>query len=1055
MKIRLLLLLLVCTSLTIHSQQTQLSGTVLSSEDNFPIVGANVLLKGQNSGTSTDFDGVFQISANKGSVIVFSYIGFETQEVVLADQKSIQIVLKPNTAALDEIVVIGYGTQTKKEVTGAVSVVDSKVIEKLNPVRVEQALQGQVSGVNITSSSGSPGSGLNIRIRGISTNGDSRPLILVDGNIIEDLSVINPNDIKSVNVLKDATAGIYGVLAANGVILIETKTGRKNSDVRVSVDSYIGFQTTTKKIDLIDNVYDFANYVNGAAINGGQDPKFATVPGPRLTFFADDVLNPITTYTDWQDAVFDVAPMQNANVNFSGGTEKLSYSFGASYLNQDGIVGLDKSNFNRTTARTSLQYDVSDKLKLSATGIYTSSDKNNLSEGGIGSVLYGALNSDPITTSRSTTTGSGYGETINSAREVVNPLAMIENTYNTNHIDKISATFGINYELLDGLKAESRYQFNHAVSLSDVFRPVFNYGTGKQGTVDDDPNIIKDDGNAISHNADIFDDYKWENFLTYSKVFKENHSLNVVLGTSIMEFKGRYTGRSGRNLINNRNTIEDAIFAYVPPENIRNRFNEQALIDGADRYITRLFSIFSRVQYNFKGKYLLSAVLRRDGSSKFGPANRFGYFPSASLGWNVSEEDFLADNSVISYLKLRASYGTLGNDRIGLNRFVSLLDGQAMYTNNDEKDADDVLIGAAIGKLANPEIRWESTTTGNIGIDAKFFNDELSISADIFSKRTQDLLVQANVSGILGAAAPGSAPPVINAGDVENKGFELLIGYNKNLSEDFDFNLSYNFSTLNNEVLYVGSTEGFLEGGSFMVGENLLTSRMEAGMPIGYFYGYKTNGIYQNQEEIDALDDASPNGTFHNNTGPGDLKFVDTNGDGKITADDKTYIGDPIADMTMGLNLGFNYKNIDFSASAFASLGNDMVRDYERKNLYSNKGTYVLDSWTTSNPSNTTPKAVNGGSVNYDNFSDYFVEDASYLRIQNIQVGYTLGERISNKIGIRKCRIYVSGNNLFTFTNYKGYDPSATGNGNPIGAGIDKGFYPVAKTYLLGINLNF
>tara|TARA_B110000967_G_scaffold71314_1_gene73803 strand:+ start:2928 stop:6047 length:3120 start_codon:yes stop_codon:yes gene_type:complete len=1038
-----------------YSQQTQVTGTVLSSEDNFPIVGANVLLKGQNSGTSTDFDGIFQISANKGSVLVFSYIGFETQEVVLADQKSIQIVLKPNTAALDEIVVIGYGTQTKKEVTGAVSVIDSKVIERLNPVRVEQALQGQVSGVNITSSSGSPGSGLNIRIRGISTNGDSRPLILVDGNIIEDLSVINPNDIKSVNVLKDATAGIYGVLAANGVILIETKTGRKNSDIRVSFDSYIGYQTTTKKIDLIDNVYDYANYVNGAAVNGGLDPKFATVPGTRLTFFADDVLNPITTYTDWQDAVFDVAPMQNANVNFSGGTEKLSYSFGASYLNQDGIVGLGKSNFNRTTARTSLQYDVSDKLKVSATGIYTSSTKNNLPEGYIGSVLYGALNSDPITTTRSTETGSGYGETLNSAREVVNPLALIENTYNTSHVDKISATFGLNYELLDGLKAESRFQFNHAVSLSDVFRPVFNYGTGKQGTVDDDPNIIKDDGNAISHNADIYDDYKWENFLTYSKVFKENHSLNVVLGTSIMEFKGRYTGRSGRGLINNRNTIEDAIFAYIPPENIRSRFNEQQLIDGADRYITRLFSVFSRVQYNFKGKYLLSAVLRRDGSSKFGPINRFGYFPSASIGWNVSEENFLANNSVISYLKVRASYGTLGNDRISLNRFVSLLDGQAMYTNNDETDADDVLIGTAIGKLANPEIRWESTTTGNIGIDAKFFNDDLSISADVFSKRTQDLLVQANVSGVLGAAAPGSAPPVINAGDVENKGFELLVAYNKELSDDFGFNMSYNFSTLNNEVLYVGSTEGFLEGGSFMVGENLLTSRMEAGMPIGYFYGYKTNGIYQNQAEIDALDAASPKGTFHKDAGPGDLKFVDTDGDGKISAADKTYIGDPIADMTMGLNLGFHYKNIDFSASAFASLGNDIVRDYERKNLYSNKGTYVLDSWTTSNPSNTTPKAVNGGSINYDNFSDYFVEDASYLRIQNIQIGYTLAERLSNRIGIRKCRIYVSGNNLFTFTNYKGYDPSATGSGNPIGAGIDKGFYPVAKTYLLGINLNF
>ena len=853
MKIRLLLFLLVSSTFTMYSQQTQVSGTVLSSEDNFPIVGANVLLKGQNSGTSTDFDGVFQISANKGSVLVFSYIGFETQEVVLADQKSIQIVLKPNTAALDEIVVIGYGTQTKKEVTGAVSVVDSKIIEKLNPQRVEQALQGQVSGVNITSSSGSPGSGLNIRIRGISTNGDSRPLILVDGNIIEDLSVINPNDIKSVNVLKDATAGIYGVLAANGVILIETKTGRKNSDIRVSVDSYVGFQTTTKKIDLIDNVYDYANYVNRAVENAGFTANFATVPGTRLTFLADDVLNPITTYTDWQDAVFDVAPMQNANVNFSGGTEKLSYSFGASILNQDGIVGLDKSNFNRTTARTSLQYDVSDKLKLSATGIYTSSTKNNLSEGGIGSVLYGALNSDPITTPRDEENISGYGETLNTAREVVNPLAMIENTYNTNLVDKISATFGINYELLDGLKAESRYQFNHALSISDVFRPVFSFGNDKQGTVEE-PVQILDAGNEISHNVDIYDDYKWENYLTYTKVFKENHNLNVVLGTSIMEFKGRYTGRFGRGLINNRNSIEDAIFAYIPPENIRSRFNEQQIIDGTDRYITRLFSIFSRVQYNFKGKYLLSAVLRRDGSSKFGPANRFGYFPSASLGWNVSEEDFLANNSIISYLKVRASYGTLGNDRIDLNRFVSLLDGQAMYTNNDEETIDDVLLGTAIGKLSNPEIRWESTTTGNVGIDAKFFNNDLSISADIFSKRTQDLLVQASVSGVLGAAAPGSAPPVINAGDVENKGFELLVAYNKELSDDFGFNMSYNFSTLNNEVLYVGSTEGFLEGGSFMVGENLLTSRMEAGMPIGYFYGYKTNGIYQNQEEIDALD---------------------------------------------------------------------------------------------------------------------------------------------------------------------------------------------------------
>ena len=1051
---RLLLLLWIVPSLH-HAQKVQFSGTVTSSEDQFPIAGANILLKGQNSGTSTDFDGNYQIVAEPNDVLVFSYLGFETEEIRLGDQKRIDVVLNPNTAALEEIVVVGYGTQRKKEVTGAVSVVDAKAIEKLNPVQVEQALQGQVAGVNITSASGSPGSGSNIRIRGISTNGDSRPLILVDGNVIEDLSVINPNDIKSVNVLKDATAGIYGVLAANGVILIETKTGRKNADLTVRLDAYTGFQTTSKKIDLIDNIYDYATYVNAASVNGGGQNKFTPIENTRQVFYLNDVLNPINTNTDWQDAVFSVAPIQNANVNFSGGTEKLSYSFGASYLNQDGIVGMDKSDYQRTTARINLEYELSKNLTLSSTGIYTNSVKNNLSEGGIGSVLYGALNSDPITTVRSTETVSGYGETLVSAREVTNPVAMIENTYNTARIDKISATFGINYTLLDGLSVDSKLQMNHAVVLTDVFRPVFDYGAGKQGTVSDDPDIIKDDGNELSDFADIYDDYKWENFITYSETFNDVHNVNIVLGTSILEFKGRYTGRTGRGLINGRNTIEEAIFAYVPPENIRPRFNEEQLTDGADRYISRLFSVFSRIQYNYKGKYLLSAVMRRDGSSKFGPKNRFGYFPSASFGWNVSDEDFLAGNSFLSYLKFRASYGVLGNDRIDLNRFVSLLDGQALYTNNDETDADDVLIGKAIGKLANPEIRWESTTTGNIGIDAKFFNDDLSISADVFSKRTKDLLVEANVSGVLGALAPGSAPPIINAGDVENKGFELLIAYQKNLSDDFRFNVSYNFSKLHNEVLYVGSTEGFLEGGSFLVGENLLTSRMEAGMPIGYFYGYKTAGIYQSQAEIDALDENAPEGIYHEDALPGDLKFVDVNGDGEISVDDKTYLGDPIPDMTMGLNLGFNYKNIDFSAAAFASIGNDMVRDYERKNLYANKGAYVLDAWTETNPSNSIPRVVNGKSVNYDNFSDFFVEDASYLRIQNIQLGYTFPENLTRSIGIRKCRVYASGNNLFTFTNYKGYDPSATGDGTPIGAGIDKGFYPVAKTYLLGLNLNF
>ena len=1061
MNIRLLLFLCLSTITTLYSQQIEITGTVFSSEDELPIIGANILLKGQNAGTTSDFDGNYQISVEAGDTLQFSYLGFETQEIVIGDQKSLMVTLVPDTAALDEVVVIGYGVQKKKEVTGAVSVLDSKAIEKLNPVRVEQALQGQVSGVNITSASGSPGSGLNIRIRGISTNGDSRPLILVDGNVIEDLSVINPNDIKSVNVLKDATAGIYGVRATNGVILIETKTGRKNSQLKVSVDSYLGFQTTSKKIDLINDAYDYASYINEASINGGGTNRFIPIESTRLVFNTNDFLNPILTNTDWQDEVFEVAPINNINVNFNGGTEKLIYSFGASFLNQDGIVGLDKSGYKRTTARLNVQYDLLKNLNLSVTGIYTNSTKNNLPEGGIGSVLYSALNIDPFTTVRSTDpNGNGYGETLVSAREVVNPIAQIENTYDKTRVDKISATFGLDYTLMEGLNFNTKYQFNHAAVLTDIFRPVFNYGSGKQGTIEDDPFVIKDDGNELTDNVDFYDDYTWDTFLTYSNTFNENHNLTALLGVSIFESKGLFTGRSGRGLINNRNTIEDALFAYVPPENIRSRFNADQLEAGIDRFISRLFSVFSRAQYNYKGKYLLSAVIRRDGSSKFGPAKRFEYFPSGSIGWNVSEEDFLKDRSVMSYLKVRASYGVLGNDRIGLNRFISLLNGQALYTNNDETDADDVLTGKAIGGLSNPEIRWESTASANIGVDMKFLNNDLSISADVFSKKTKDLLVQANVSGILGAAAPGSSPPYINAGDVENSGFEFLISYNKSISSDFNFNVSYNFSTLHNEVLFVGSTEGFLEGGSFLVGENLLTSRMEAGFPIGYFYGYKTNGIYQDQAEINVLNADAPTGTYHSNAKPGDLKFVDVDGDGEITVADKTYIGDPIPDLTMGFNLGFNYKNIDFNASAFASLGNDLVRDYERKNLFSNKGTYVLDRWSDTNPSNTIPRAVNGSSVSYDNFSDYFVEDASYVRVQNIQIGYAFNEKLMSKLGIEKLRIYASGNNLFTFTKYRGYDPSAIGGGTdgrgePIGSGIDKGFYPVAKTYLIGMNLNF
>jgi TonB-linked SusC/RagA family outer membrane protein len=1024
MKIKLLMLFTFILSMTVNGQNVNVTGTVLEASSGQPLPGVNVILKNTAKGASTDFDGNFTLNdVPLNSVIVVSYLGFVTQEITVINSEPINVSLQEDAESLNEVVVIGYGTQKKKEVTGAVSVVDAKAIEKLNPARVEQALQGQVAGVTVTSNSGSPGSGSNIRIRGISTNGDARPLILVDGNVIEDLSVINPSDIKTINVLKDATAGIYGVRAANGVILITTKSGRKNSELKFQVDSYAGFQATSKRLDLLNSV-DFAIYVNDAA----DQTEFFVYP---------------QNGTDWQDEVFETAAISNINLSASGGTEKAAYSFGVSYLDQDGIVGLSKASYNRLTARFNYQYDILDNLKVTATGIHTLSEKNNLAEGGIGAVLYNAVNINPNLSIRDE---FGNYSTVDqlSAIEIVNPLAQIENTFNTSRVSKVAATLGLDYTFWNDFKFSSKFQINHANVRDDIFRPEVNYGPGK---------TLNQDGNEIvDHGAD-FDDYTWDNYLTYTKTFNEKHNLTVLLGTSIFRTKGLFYGITGTT-DTNTNRFGDAVNDLDGSVTLTERFNDAAIAVGNNVFESRLASAFTRVQYNYKGKYLISASIRRDGSSRFGPENKYGYFPSGSIGWNISDEPFLQESSWLNSLKLRASYGVIGNDRFADNGFVSLLTGEATYAPGNETSQDDLLNGTAIGLIGNPNLKWEEQVAQNIGFDARFLDNKLTLSVDLFSRKTEDLLLAPQASGLIGSAAPGSALPFVNAGTVENKGIEVSIGYNNRVSDDFEYNIGFNITTLDNNVVSLNGNTAPV-GGEFGVGISQTgISRMIPGLPLGHFYGYQTNGIYQTQAEIDALNAASPGGTYHDGAAPGDLIFVDTNGDGEITADDRTNIGDPIAEVTMGFNFGFKYKSIDFSATAFASIGNDMVRDYERKNLFANRGTYMLDRWQGTGTSNSVPRAVAGASINTDIFSDFYVEDASFLRLQNVQIGYTFRQDKIKSIGIDKLRIYISGNNLLTISDYLGYDPSAS-NGAPIGSGIDKGFYPVAKSYLLGVNLNF
>jgi len=915
-------LMTLAFAFTASAQNSTVSGTVKSSVDGLPLIGVNVIVKDSSTGAVSDFDGNFTITnVQPNATLVFTYIGFETKELLAT--ANMDVSLDEDNESLDEIVVIGYGTQKKKEVTGAVTVLGSKAIEKLNPVRVEQALQGQVAGVNVTSNSGSPGAGSNIRIRGVSTNGDSRPLILVDGNRVGDLSAINPSDIKSINILKDATAGIYGVQAANGVILITTKSGRKNSELKFQFDSYTGIQQTSKKLDLL-NPTDFAIYVNDAA----EDTEFFVYP---------------QSGTDWQDEVFETAIISNVNLSASGGTEKSAYSFGVSYLDQDGIVGLGKSNFNRLTARLNYQYDILDNLKLTATALHTVSEKNNLAEGGIGAVLYNAVNINPNLAVRDADGNYSLVEDIRQI-EIINPLAQVENNFNTSRVSKISGTFGLDYTFLENFKVSSKLQMNHANVRSDVFRPEANYGPSRSG------NVI---GNEVVDHAADYDDYIWDNYITYENTFNDKHNLTVLLGTSLSHEEGIFYGYQGTSTI----AINDPSQSVWDMEVINPRFQPNQIAVGNNVFEKRLSSIFTRVQYNFKGKYLLSAVMRRDGSSAFGSKNKYGYFPSASVGWNVSDENFLKDSSWLNNLKIRASYGVIGNDKIPLFGFSSLLTGEATYAPGDATGITDLLNGVAIGLIGNPAIQWEEQISQNIGFDTSLFNNKVSISADMYSKLTENLLIAPDGSGLLGAAAPGSALPIVNAGSVENKGVEFSINYNDSLSEDFKFNIGFNFTTLQNEVLSVDvGGNGIVNGGDFGVGISQTTSRMQAGMPMGYFYGYQTNGLYQTQSEIDVLNASAPEGVYHATVAPGDLKFVDTNGNGYIDPDDRTNLGDPLADITMGLNIGFTYKNLDFSANAFASIGNDMVRDYERKDLYANRGTYMLDRWQGTGTSNSVPR---------------------------------------------------------------------------------------------------
>ena len=1028
--IRKLVMALLCSIGVAQVYGQSVSGTVLNERsEGIPYV--KITLKSNNKLFLSDGKGLFQIQvANLDSeVLVFSAMGYQKLELPVQGKTNLTAVLKELVQDTKDVVVVGYGTSKTKELTGATSKVKGEDIEKMNMTRMDQALQGQVSGVTVSSNSGSPGGSSNIRIRGLSTFGDNDPLILVDGVVYdsEGLNALNPADIKSINVLKDATAGIYGVRAANGVIIVETKNGAINRKPSMEYNGYYGIQQTARKLDLL-TAEEYAVIKNEAFAFGGQAMPFANTS--------------LGTGTNWQDSVFSSAPVQSHNLSLNGGTLNTRYSIGLGYFNQEGIVGADKANFGRYNARLNFSTDMSEKLKLNSVLLFSSDMRSTLPENGIGSVLYNTINAFPNEPVYSSPGTFSYMEEVS---DIINPIAQMQNQYNWSTANKFVGKEEFIYEFNENLTLTNRFNYNYANVDAKVFSPLVWYGDGKYANtaanaalespeVEIGDSIFIERGAAVYEERSTFLDLSYEAFLNYDKTFNEVHKVKGMLGASVFERKGQSLNGVAFGIPNNSLDYAD-ISANTAQGGFLNNVNSW-------EFKERLLSAFMRAEYAYKEKYLVSGILRRDGSSKFGPNSRWGIFPTISGGWLLSEEDFFKSKS-IDYLKVRMSYGVSGNDQIPNFAYRALLNGEGVYVFNDL-----ITQGVAIGRPANPDLKWETTRQFNVGLDLTWLK-VINFTTNYFIKNTNDLLFQPDVSALLGSYGPGGYPPIINAGDVSNKGWEFEVAYQSDRKNLLQTNLNFNLTTINNKVVSVPTGVQYIPGAAFSVGGDVAT-RFQEGYEIGYFFGYQTAGVFQNQAEIDNA------AVVQEGAQPGDLIFVDQNGDGKINFSDdsdKTNLGSAIPDFTMGFAFNFKIKGFDLSGNVYAALGQEIIRNYERQQPYANQLGYMVDRWTGEGSTNENPRVTTEATRN-NLFSSYYVEDGSFARLKNVQLGYSFSAAKLKKIKVDSFRIYLSANNLFTLTRYQGFDPDL-GSSGALSAGVDYGFYPQAKTFMGGVQLKF
>ncbi len=1075
--ITLLLFWVFGTISSAFAQNHTVSGTVISETDGLPVPGVNIMIKGTNNGTITDFGGKYSIDVNdaQNDALVFSFIGYNTQELQINGRSVIDITLKEDVTGLEEVVVVGYGVTKKSDLTGAITQVKTDDIKQAAVIGIDQAMQGRAAGVQITQNSGMPGAGVSVQIRGMGTWNDSDPLYVIDGVPVEkNISFLNPSDIQSIEVLKDASASaIYGARAANGVILITTKQGQEGR-MDVNVDYYSGIQSAWNFVDLT-NAIEYGNTYNYIRETTGKDPN-----NPRHweRFFITKNLDSIGEGTNWQQEVFDPAAMHNLNISLTGGNKVSTYAVSGSYYKQNGII--KNSDFQRTSFRINSSHKLTKWLKVGENLTLSRSVAHEVPRTKGHSPQKLALVSDPLADVYRSKDDPLYGEyskwkpieySLNP-----NPVGYIERLDNERLKNTVLGNVFLEIEPYKNLVFRSSAGTNMLFHEYQSFNPTFFESGFSQ-------NQLTDMTERYWRNLS----WLWENTISYTRDFGD-HNLSAIVGYSLQKNKVENLSAKKNSFPGNNKLYRYLTLAteVTNPSDIMGGITESAML-----------SMLGRVNYSYAGKYLVTASVRRDGSSRFGPESepnigntpRFDYFPSFALGWKLSEEKFFSENiDLINFFKLRFGWGQIGNDKMG-NDFPYITAVEINSNLQNYVIGNEQVTGAAIVGKANTAIRWEISQQSNLGFDMNFLNDQITFSGDFYKKTTVDQLVQLRLPHIVGIFGNPTdlrlgGDPQMNAGEVVNKGFEFIVAYREKL-KPFKYEIGINFTRNINEVLKLAEGVEPIYAGQV---QGAYVSRTDVGLPIGSFYGFQTNGIYLQADDTDGDEIIDNQPTYTDNDGitqlmqpnakPGDVRFIDQNGDGKLNIDDKVMIGSPHPDFFYGFNLQLEYRGFDFMMFWQGVYGNEIfnsnVYDWMGGGISSNFHTDILNAYRLPDENHDGNTATdiprldgNQSNGNYSNISDLYIEDGSYLRLKNTQIGYSLPKTILSKIGLNNLRIYIGAQNLFTLTKYRGYDPEIGRTYNDYGIaqdfnntrslemGIDWGSYPQSRTFMFGVNLSF